>query len=211
MDAGASPSVVYSAPLADGNTATNAVVLDMTNRMVYACFNSNGTNAIVVQAPTTVASTVSVPAGAASTIYTGPYGVEFDNAFYTGSGTPLMYVARTGTGTLPTLYSVGFDGSGVLNVSDISSAALATGSADSSPITEFYNDSLQKDYLFVGVTNRCVATTGGGTAGCVMSLDITDGFPTVNTGTTALATAGGTSGIIIDNDSGAAEASSIWL
>ena len=33
-----------------------------------------------------------------------------------------------------------------------------------------------------------------------MRLDITGGFPTVNAGTTALAAAGGTSGIIIDND-----------
>ena len=39
----------------------------------------------------------------------------------------------------------------------------------------------------MGVTNHCVATTGGGTAGCVMSLNITSGFPTVNAATTALA------------------------
>jgi len=44
------------------------------------------------------------------------------------------------------------------------------------------------------VTNNCIATTGGGTAGCVMSLDITSGFPIVNAATTALATAGGTTG-----------------
>ena len=43
-----------------------------------------------------------------------------------------------------------------------------------------------------------------------MSLDITSGFPTVGTGTTALAAAGGTSGIIVDNDSSAAQASSIY-
>jgi hypothetical protein len=69
---------------------------------------------------------------------------------------------------------------------------------------------LQKDYLFVGVTNHCIATTGGGTAGCVISLDITNGFPTVNAGSTALAAAGGTSGIIVDNDSSLTQASSIY-
>ena len=96
---------------------------------------------------------------------------------------------------------VGFCDSSIMNRSAKTSAALAIGTADSSPVTEFYNAGLQKDYLFVRVTNNCVATTGGETAGCVMSLDITNGFPTVNARSTALAAAGGTSGIILDNDS----------
>ena len=210
-DSGASPSVVYGAVLASGNTAENAVVVDSTDQMVYASFNSNGTNALIVQAPTSMASSVSVPVGTASTIYTGPYEPAFNNAWYTGTGTPLLYIAGTGTGTLPTLYSVGFNGSGVLNSSaDATTAALATGTADSSPVTEFYNATLAKDYLFVGVTNNCFASAGGGNAGCVMSLDITSGFPTVSGSSTALAAPGGTSGIIVDNDSSLNEASSIY-
>jgi len=43
-----------------------------------------------------------------------------------------------------------------------------------------------------------------------MSLDITGGFPTVDASTTALAAAGGVSGIIVDNDSNLTEASSIY-
>ena len=210
-DSGASPSVVYGAVLASGNTAENAVVVDSTDQMVYASFNSNGTNALIVQAPTSLTSSVSVPVGTASTIYTGPYEPAFNNAWYTGTGTPLLYIAGTGTGTLPTLYSVGFNGSGVLNSSaDATTAALATGTADSSPVTEFYNATLAKDYLFVGVTNNCFASAGGGNAGCVMSLDITSGFPTVSGSSTALAAPGGTSGIIVDNDSSLNEASSIY-
>jgi hypothetical protein len=96
---------------------------------------------------------------------------------------------------------VGFSDSGVMNSSAETSAALATGTAESSPATELYDAGLQKDYLFVGVTNDCVATTGGETAGCVMSLNVTNGFPTVNARSTALAAAGGTSGIIVDYDS----------
>jgi len=209
-DTGTSPSVVYGAVLANGTTSENPVTIDSTHQMVYASFNSNGTNALVVQAPTSMASTVSVPVGTQTTTYTGPYGVDFNNAYYNGSGTPLMYVAGTGTGTLPTLYSVGFNSSGVMNSSASTTAALATGMADSSPVTEFYNASLQKDFLFVGVTNNCIATAGGGTAGCVMSLDITGGFPSVNASSTALAAPGGTSGIIVDNDSSLTEASSIY-
>jgi hypothetical protein len=43
-----------------------------------------------------------------------------------------------------------------------------------------------------------------------MSLDITSGFPTVSGSSTALAAPGGTSGIIVDNDSSLNEASSIY-
>jgi hypothetical protein len=210
VDTGASPSVVYSSVVAPGTTSENPVTVDSTNQMVYVTFNTDGTEALVVQAPTSMSSTVTVPVGTGNTTYTGPYGVDFNNAWYVGSGTPLLYVAGTGTGTLPTLYSVGFNGSGVLNSTVSSTAALATGMADSSAVTEFYNATLLKDYLFVGVTNYCIATTGGGNAGCVMSLDITNGFPTVNTSTTALAAAGGTSGIIVDNESSLSQASNIY-
>jgi hypothetical protein len=210
IDNGATSSVIYGAVVAAGTTSENPVTIDSTNEMVYACFNSNGTNAIVVQAPTSMASTVTVPVGSAGTIYTGPYGVDFNNAWYIGSGTPVMYVAGTGTGTLPTLYGVGFTGA-VLDPTNVTSAALASGGGDASPVTEFYNASLLKDFLFVGVTNNCVATTAGGTAGCVVSLDITNGFPTINADSPALATPGGTTGIIVDNDSTAAQASSIYF
>lgn len=210
MDTGTTPSVVYGAAVAPGTTSEFPVVIDSTNQMVYASFNSNGTNAIIVQAPTSMASTVSVPVGPANTMYTGPYAVEFNNAWYTGSGTPLMYVAGTATGSIPTLYSVGFGSGGLMNSTVSASTPLATGNADSTPLTEFYNSTLATDYLFAGVTNNCIATLGGGIAGCVMSLDITSGFPTVDAATTALAAAGGTTGIVVDNDSGLTQAASIY-
>lgn len=210
-DNGAPPVVVYGAVLASGNTAENPVVLDTINEMIYATFNSNGTDALLVQAPTSMASSVSVPVGPANTLYDGPYEPDFNNAWYTGSGTPLLYIAGTGAGGVPTLYSVGFNASGVLNSSaDPTTAALTTGPADSSPVSEYYNATIGEDFLFVGVTNNCVATDEGGSAGCVMGLDITNGFPIVNANSTALSAAGGTTGIVMDNDSNAVEASSIY-
>ena len=211
VDSGASPSVVYGPIVASGTTSLNPVIIDNASQYVYASFNSNGTNAIIVQAPTSLASSVSVPVGTGNTTYTGPYGVEFNNAWYTGVGTPLMYVVGTGSGTTPTLYSVGFNAGGLMNgTANATTTALTTGAADASPLTEYYNAALAKDSLFVGVTNHCAATTGGGTAGCVMKLDITASFPTVTAGTTSLAAAGGTTGIIVDNDSGITQASSIY-
>jgi hypothetical protein len=211
VDSGASPSVVYGPIVASGTTSLNPVLIDNGSQNIYATFNTNGTNAIVVQAPTSLASSVSVPVGTGNTTYTGPYGVEFNNAWYTGVGTPLMYVVGTGSGTTPTLYSVGFNAGGLMNgTANGTTAALTTGAADASPLTEYYNAALAKDFLFVGVTNNCEATTGGGPAGCVMALDITAGFPTVTAGTTSLAAAGGTTGIIVDNDSSISQASSIY-
>jgi len=211
VDSGSSPSVTYGPIVASGTTSLNPVAVDNGRQYVYASFNTNGTNAIVVQAPISLASSVSVAVGTGNTTYTGPYGVEFNNAMYTGVGTPLLYVVGTGSGTTPTLYSVGFNGSGLMNgTPNATTAALTTGAADASPLTEFYNPTLAQDFLFVGVTNNCTATTLGGTAGCVMSLDITGGFPTVNSGTTSLAAGGGTSGIIVDNDSSITQASSIY-
>jgi hypothetical protein len=201
IDTGTSPTVTYGGIVAAGTTSLNPVTIDVADEFVYATFNTNGTNALVVQAAETLASSVSVAVGTGNTTYSGPYGVEFNNAWYTGAAGPLLYVVGTGTGTTPTLYSVGFGSGDVLNGTTANSTALTSAAgADASPPTEYFNPTLAKDFLFVGVTNHCRATTGGGTAGCVMSLNITAGFPTVSAATTALAASGGTTEIVIDND-----------
>jgi len=213
VDNGVTPpaAVVYGPVFAAGATSENPLTLDYTNQVLYACFNSNGTNELVVQAPVTLASSVSIPVGTAATEYTGPYNVAFSNAFYTGSGTPLLYVAGTGVRAEPTLYGIGFNMDGTLNPGDVTTAALATEPIDSSTVTEFYNATQGVDYLFVGVTDNCVATMLGGMSGCVLSLDITSGFPIITNTTTALPATGGTTGIIVDNDSNASQASSIYF
>ena len=212
MDQGAAPTVTYGGIVAAGTTSLNPVSIDVANRFIYATFNTNGANALVVQAAMTLASSVSVAVGTGNTTYSGPYGVEFNNAWYAGTAGPLLYVVGTGTGTTPTLYSVGFGGGGVLNGTTANSTALTSAAgADASPLTEYFNPTLAKDFLFVGVTNHCRATTGGGAAGCVMSLNITAGFPTVNAATTALAAAGGTTEIVVDNDNTTlSQASSVY-
>jgi hypothetical protein len=65
-----------------------------------------------------------------------------------------------------------------------------------------------KDQLFFGVQNGCLAS-GGGTGGCIMSFDITTGFPSASSA--ARPEAGGTSGIVVDNISAAAQASNIYF
>jgi hypothetical protein len=232
-DNGTSPSAISSISVASGATSENPVTVDSTNQMVYATFNYSGGSAIVAQYSIANASFVTVPVGAGNTFFTGPYGVDFNGAFYEptayASPTPLLFVAGTGSGTVPTLYSIGFNGSGVIT-SVSSSTALATGGngiADASAPTEFFNANDTTggpdgtDYLFVGVTNNCA---GGavGTTGCVMSLNITGTdtspavYPTVSSATTAIAAPGGSTGLIVDNDAvttsitGYPEASSVY-
>ncbi len=219
-DNGTSPTVTYGGVVAAGTTSLNPVTVDIAHNFVYATFNTNGTNALVVQAATTLASSVSVAVGTGNTTYSGPYGVDFNNEWYTGTGSapPLLFVVGTGAGTTPTLYSVGFGSGGLLNGTIANSGALASAAgADASPPTEFFNPNIGggTDFLFVSVTNHCVATTGGGTAGCVMSLTLPTtagtGFPTIAAGTTAIAATGGSTEIVIDNDNTAmTQASSVY-
>ena len=221
-DNGTSPTVTYGGVVAAGTTSLNPVTIDIAKSFVYATFNTNGTNALVVQAATTLASSVSVTVGTGNTTYSGPYGVDFNNEWYTGTGAapPLLFVVGTGSGTSPTLYAVGFGSGGVLNGTTANSVALTSAAgADASPPTEFYNPNIGggTDYLFVGVTNHCAATRFGGTAGCVMSLTLPNtgtGYPTITptggSATIAIAAAGGSTEIVIDNESTATQASSVY-
>ena len=73
-----------------------------------------------------------------------------------------------------------------------------------SPISEFFNQNIGAngtDFFFWGLTTEC---TGPGTPGCVMSRNNFDVVTTANE-------AGGTSAIIIDNNSTAGQASNIYF
>ena len=199
---------------ANGITAAPLIV-DSTRQKVYAFAGSNGTNAIAVQADTnlTAASKVTTPIGNSSTnvVLEG----DFNNAYYTGAafGTAFLYaVGNDRTATIrPALYNIGFDvnfkmSATAANGPTALSAGTTTG-VTASPITEFFNSNLAKDFLFVGVTGACTATGG---SGCVRSLDITGGFPgAINT--VILNATGGTGVITVDNNNTSrAEASSVY-
>lgn len=142
------------------------------------------------------------------------FGGTFDRNYFTNPATGFLYVCgypTSATTSSPVLYRIGFNTAGIMNGShDTNSLALGstTIATRCSPMTGFYNTSAAKDWIFVSVPNGCTAT-GGGTAGCIMSLDITTGFPTA--AAQARAEAGGTSGIIVDNVSTQPQASSIYF
>jgi hypothetical protein len=60
--------------------------------------------------------------------------------------------------------------------------------------------------MFAGIPQNC--NFGGSATGCVMSFDITSAFPT--TALATFASAGGTSGIVVDNVSADGHASSLY-
>ncbi len=220
IDDSVSPAVVHSGTLTFAATGITAapVVVDSSRQKVYAfAGNSGGANAVAAQADTNLsaASRVVVPVGdnSTNTVLEG----DFNNAYYSGaaSTTAFLYVAgNDGTGThRAALYNIGFDNTFKLNAATANGPLLlsvgGTNNVVASPLTEFYNSRLARDFMFVSVSNAC--TTGGGlpTGGCIRSLDITSGFP-ANANAVVLAAAGGTGTITVDNNNVAAEASSVY-
>lgn len=221
IDDSVTPAVVHSGTLTFAGTGITAapVVVDSSRQKVYAfAGNTNGTNAVAAQADTslTAASRVVVNVGAPSTnaVLEG----DFNNAYYTGGafGTAFLYVAgNDNSGTdRAALYNIGFaDATFKLNSTSANGPlALSVGNTTgvlASPLTEFFNSRLAKDFLFVGISAACQVQGG---SGCIRSLDITAGFPAAGTiNNVILNASGGTGTITVDNNNVAAEASSVYF
>lgn len=199
---------------APGLAVAMPVIIDMTNQKVYAFSpNPGGTAAVVAQADTnlSVASQVTVTVGSASSNNT--FMGDFTEAYYNGvTASARLYVVGNSTASLvPSLYAIGFNASYKMNATPsngpLALTTTTTGNA-ASPVTAFFNSTLNKQFIFVSVTNHCTATITGG---CIRSIDVTSGFPTAATiNNVVLAATGGTGGISIDNVSSAVGASSVY-
>ena len=131
VDTGASPTVVYGPIVAGGTTSLNPVMIDNSSQHVYASFNTNGTNAIVVQAPTSLASFVSVAVGTGDWRILGRAEMEFNDAMYMQYRDATRRRGNRERGPLPLFTAWAFNGSGLMNGTPIAtSAALTTGAAD---------------------------------------------------------------------------------
>src|SRR6202044_3895471 len=157
---------------------------------------------------------------------------DFDNSYYSGDSYQYGYLYFCGKNPgssvdNPAIERASFDSNGILESVDGESLNVSNlASAECSPVTEVYNAGV--DYVFFSVQTggngpNCTTLGGSGvadsnpSAGCVMSVIVTDGsstqFPTpmptaINS---SLAEPGGSSGIILDNVSAAAQASSIYF
>jgi hypothetical protein len=147
--------------------------------------------------------------GGTANVYLG----AFDNNYYNSPSSGLLYFAGS-VNFVASLYAVGFTGttmnasfSGPLPLSTSSTTSEATG------LTEVFNPSFSSanDRLFLGIEFNCVS---GSANGCLESFDISHGFPSAILSSSVLQTNGAiasVSGIIVDNVSSAAQASSIYF
>jgi hypothetical protein len=224
IDDSVTPAVVHAGAFVFSGTGITAapVVVDSSRQKVYAFSGGgNGASAVAAQADTSLsaASKVVVPVGDPSTnaVLEG----DFNNAYYTGGASTASFLYVVGNDASnrqrPALYNIGFDNTFKLNATAANAASplvLSVGNTNNviaSPITEFYNSRLARDFIFVSVSDAC--TNGSGTlptAGCIRSLDITSGFP-ASANAVVLAATGGTGTITVDNNNVAAEASSVYF
>jgi hypothetical protein len=187
--------------IGDGS-ATGGVVdtplIDATNEYVYAVSGNDGANQVVVQA-----STVDLSGKRVATLNPGGlfnlHAPAFNNAYLTGTGTPLLYEVGGAT-TKITVFGIGFGALNVMNTGTPTNALdFNIGPFEISPLTEFF-DGGAEDRLFE-------STIGAGASLAQFNINT---FP--GAGENFASEGTGTTGIIIDNASPAtSQADSIYF
>lgn len=212
-----SPSHVL---LGDGTTFGGIVdppIVDGANGFVYAVSGTNDTSPVLAQTTTAFTGTRRVGLGTAPTAPGENLHAPTFNSGYLFSATSTNWVIFScgydSTGTISTLYAVGFNASRQMNIAAPPTAnqfALSTGVDECSPLTQFVNAPgfplPTTDWLFLSLFS----------AQTISNFDVNNvtssGFPGGFTSTASFGIAGGTSGVIVDNESDAVvQASSIYF
>jgi hypothetical protein len=124
-----------------------------------------------------------------------------DNSYFASVSAGKFYVCGVDTNSDAQLYAFGFNSSGVMN-GTVAGGPLQLGNiaganaSCSTGLTEIFNQSGSTDWLFAGLGGRCAGAAAGST-GCVMSLNVTSGFPAAVA--SLLVETNASSGIIVDN------------
>lgn len=195
-----------------GVTATGSLLdtplVDAPDGVVFVTTSNNGTGAAIVEARTSnLAKLTSVSLGNGSIGNGGNtialYDGDVDNAFFTnGPASGHMFACGTGPADFtPYLYRFPFNASVVIQPASSATQIVNSTTARCSPLTGFFNSNINggTDFFFWGVTDTCVNASG-----CVMS--VANGITFQRTAET-----GGTSGIIVDNDTTQPDTSNIYF
>jgi hypothetical protein len=191
-----------------------APIVDITNGTTFVVSANDGTSAVLVEADTRTMTTpplskARIGKGAASGTALNLYQPALSNNYYTNPSTGVIRLCGTdAVGTTPYQYAFGFTGRIMKTLPSFSQQLLTSSTARCTGWTEFFNPNvggvLGTDFFFFGLTEDCTAV--GGPGGCVA--EITDANP----GTMVTRTvSSGPSGIVVDNYSSAAQASSLYL
>jgi len=195
------------------NGISDTPVLDVTNHLLYVVTKTNvsSTNAAIVQIPYTTPPSFSfgtpvsgnIGSKDGNALHTG----AFDNSYYGNINQGTLYVCGNRGVSWPTatsLYAFTFT-AGVMQTTPLNDPNLGR-EGQCSPMTEFYNPNTglldPKDMLFVGHTGESWIQMWD------ITTRITSSTTTPKKGTEA---SGGSSGIVVDNYSTAAQASSIYF
>jgi len=215
-----------------GGAIVDAPIVDGTTGRVFAVNGTETTNqGTILQASTALTGAVSFSIGnngtaGGSALYSG----AFDNTYITSSTPTIaghMYICGKDSTNAdePAIFQLSFTAAtGVLSgVGATPLTGLVNGNTEAcSPITEVFNTAT--DWIFFSVGNNLnpsgsgpiPAVCRGSGHGCVISINVT-GSPAWPPGTVTnaalapLNAAGATSGIVVDNVSGSAQASSFYF
>jgi hypothetical protein len=201
---------LYDAPLVDPSSGSNGFLYETVVRTVTTSATcTTGTSCVAQLAgkfasgatPTTVGLGTVASGGK---IYTG----TFDQIYYAGTNPGHLYMC---SGADPKIYELPINpGTGALGTLVTLTTAMTGAAATCSSVTEAYNGTA--DYIYTSVTAN--ASIGGNcsstTRGCVIAYNVSTALAAAATTTLGLYSPGGSSGIIIDNFSGATGASEIY-
>jgi hypothetical protein len=213
ISTGATKSLAVGKSGATSPGIIGAPIVDVSNGTTFVVSANDGTSAVLVEVNTASMASLSkarIGEGSATKTAITLREPAFDNNYYNNPSTGLIRLCGTGAAdTTPWQYAFGFtetSGQFIVNTTPSFSQQLLTSTAARcTGWTEFYNPNISggTDYFFFGLTQDCTAT--GANGGCVEAL---------NGGTNILTTAtvtGGPSGIVVDNFSTDAGASSIYF
>jgi len=185
-------------------------IVDVTNGTTFVVSANDGTSAVLVEFDTAGAFEMArgrIGLGAHGGTAFNIHSPAVNNLYFNNPsiGGEIRVCGTGAADTTPTLYAFGFAGALMNRIPLTSQQILASTAARCAGFTEFFNPNVGggTDYFFFGLTKDC---TGLGTGGCVA--EFTDADPSAIVTTPV---SGGPSGIIVDNYSSAAEASSIYL
>ena len=182
--------------------ADAAVVDSSTGRIFFTGRRTSGTaGTFLVQTDTQLAAATAVTGTIGAVGTSSVFSGTPDNNYFTSVSTGNFYVCGVDANSDAQLYAFGFNSSGVMNTTAVGGPlqlgnVASTGASCSTGLTENFNQSGSTDWLFAGLGGRC-AGAAAGTTGCVMSLNVTSGFPA--TVASLLVESNASSGIIVDN------------
>ena len=183
----------------------DAPIVDGVNGFVYVVSRSGSASlGVTAGSPVLVQATTDLSVTKTATLGTGAafnlHAPALNNAYLSGSGTPLLYEVAGGGTTTITLYGISFNSSLQMTTGTPTNAStFFIGAFEISPLTEFFD----------GTEDRVFESALGNFSGNIASFNVTTSFPAA---VESSATEGsGTSAIVVDNSSASSQADSIYF